>query len=75
MSVLLLLANDQLMEDGESSGLHSKALARLFRLRGGIESLRLLHTIELFIIYNLITFGRAQTTHLDHMGSDAEGAT
>jgi hypothetical protein len=74
LGVLLLLANDQFMGGGKHSILHSKALARLFRLRGGIEYLRLPCTMELFINYNLIALGKAQTAYLDHMRPDAEGA-
>jgi hypothetical protein len=75
MGVFLLLANDQLVDGGKNGHLHSKALAQLFRLRGGLESLRLPYAMELFISFLLITpFGRTQIAYLDHMESDAEGA-
>ena len=74
MGVFLLLANDHLIDGGKNSHLHSTALARLFRLRGGIESLRLPHTMELFVSFLLITpFGKAQTAYLSHISADAEG--
>jgi hypothetical protein len=43
-------------------------------LRGGVESLHLPHSMELFINFNLITFNRAQIAYLDHIEPDAEGA-
>ena len=76
LGVFLLMATDLLVDSGMNSHLHSKVLARLFRLRGGLNSLRLPYTIELFISFLLITpFGRAQTSYLDHISTDAEGIT
>ena len=76
LGVFLLMATDLLVDGGMNSHLHSKILARLFRLRGGLDSLRLPYTIELFISFLLITpFGRAQTSYLDHISTDAEAIT
>jgi hypothetical protein len=73
--VLTLLAVDQISQSGRYSHIHSKALAHLFRLRGGTQSLYQSHTMDLFISFVLITpVGRGQIAHLDYMMSDAEGA-
>jgi hypothetical protein len=72
--VLSLLAVDQISESGRYSHIHSKALARLFRLRGGMQSLYQSHTMELYISFILVTpVGRGQIAHLDHLMPDAEG--
>jgi hypothetical protein len=69
-----LLAVDQNSGGGEYSHIHSKALAHLFRLRGGIQSLYQSHTIDLFISFILVTpIGRGQIAHLDYLMLDAEG--
>jgi hypothetical protein len=73
--VLTLLAVDQISQSGRYSHIHSKALARLFRLRGGTQSLYQSHTMDLFISFILITpVGRGQIAHLDYIMPDAEGA-
>ena len=73
--VLSLLAVDQVSQSGRHSHIHSKALAHLFRLRGGPQSLYQSHTMDLFISFILVTpVGRGQIAHLDHMVFGAEGA-
>jgi hypothetical protein len=73
--VVSLLAVDQISQSGRYSHIHSKALARLFRLRGGPRSLYQSHTMDLFISFVLVTpVGRGQIAHLDHIVFGAEGA-
>jgi Fungal specific transcription factor domain len=72
--VLSLLAVDRILEGGGNSHIHSKALAHLFRLRGGIQSLHQSHTMDLFVSFILVTpVGRGQIAHLDYLMLDAEG--
>ena len=72
--VLSLLAVDQISESGRYSHIHSKALARLFRLRGGLQPLYQSHIVDLFISFILITpVGRGQIAHLDYLVLDTEG--
>jgi len=72
--VLSLLAVDQVSQNGKHSHIHSKALAHLFRLRGGTQSLYQSHTMDLFISFVLVTpVGRGQIAHLDHVLFDADG--
>ena len=73
--VLTLLANDQIMDGGRNSHIHSKALAGLLRHRGGIQALHQSHTMDLFMSFVLITpIGKGQVAYLDHVKRDVDGA-
>lgn len=74
VGVLSVLCIDCVNDNGTNSHIHSKALARLFRLRG-IQSIYQSHAIDLLLSFLLIApIGKGQIAYLDHIASDAGGS-
>ena len=76
VGVLLLLSNDLMANGGKNSHIHSRALTKLLRSRGGLESLQLSHSMDLFVSFVLITpIGEGQIAYLDHSIPEADEIT